>query len=59
MSYDIRPMDTLKETQWLLNKALAEDACLYFKHDRAIECCSLTKDRKGNIVMDKAITLNR
>lgn len=59
MSYDIRPMETLKEKQWLLNKALAEDAWLYFEHDRAIECCSLTQDKKGKILMDKPITLNR
>ena len=57
MSYDIRPLETLKEKQILLNKAYAEEGLLYFEHDRDIECCSLTKDSRGKIVMDTKLTL--
>lgn len=58
MSYDVRPLETLSEKQYLLPKALEEDALLIFEHDREVECCSLTKDKRGRIVMDREFRLS-
>lgn len=57
MSYDVRPLETLKEKAFLLNRALEQDAILYFEHDPSVECCTLTKDQRGRIVLDKKVSL--
>ena len=57
LAYDVRPLETLKEKAYLLPKAISEEALLYFEHDREIECCSLTKDKRGRIIMDKTMKL--
>ncbi len=57
MSYDVRPLETLKEKEFLLNRALEQDAILYFEHDPTVECCTLTKDNRGRIILDKSFTL--
>lgn len=58
LAYDVRPLETLKEKGYLLPKALSEDAVLFFEHDREVECCTLTKDKRGRIVMDRAHTID-
>jgi len=57
MSYDVRPLETLKEKEFLLNRALEQDAILYFEHDPTVECCTLTKDNRGRIILQKSFTL--
>jgi glyoxylase-like metal-dependent hydrolase (beta-lactamase superfamily II) len=53
MAYDIRPIETLKEKEWLLNKAVTEGWYLIFEHDPNTECATVKKDERGRIVLDK------
>ncbi len=47
MGYDVRPLETLKEKERILQKAVAENWTLFFEHDSVNECCSLTNTEKG------------
>lgn len=47
MSYDIRPLDTLKEKEYYLKMAVENNWLLYFEHDPNIELCSLQQTEKG------------
>lgn len=47
MGYDIRPLETMKEKQTILNKALENNWTLFFEHDPTIECVNLTRTEKG------------
>lgn len=47
MAYDMKPLDTLIEKREFLKRALAEDAILFFEHDREIECCTLQQTDRG------------
>lgn len=49
MSYDIRPLETLKEKKKLLDEALEQDWKLFFEHDPVNETCSLIKNDRGRI----------
>ncbi|MGK0388610.1 MAG: glyoxylase-like metal-dependent hydrolase (beta-lactamase superfamily II) [Maribacter sp.] len=49
MSYDIRPLETLKEKKILLDEALEQDWKLFFEHDPVNEICSLIKNDRGRI----------
>jgi glyoxylase-like metal-dependent hydrolase (beta-lactamase superfamily II) len=54
MSYDIRPMDTLKEKEWLLSEAAANGWILFFEHDPYLEAATIKKDEKGRYIIDKS-----
>jgi glyoxylase-like metal-dependent hydrolase (beta-lactamase superfamily II) len=58
MAYDIRPMETIKEKEWLLNKAATEGWYLIFEHDPFSECATVKKDERRRIVLDKILTIN-
>ena len=47
MGYDVRPLETLKEKERILQKAVAENWTLFFEHDSVNECCSLTNTERG------------
>ena len=47
MAYDTRPLETLKEKEKLLNKALENKWTLFFEHDPAIECINLELTERG------------
>jgi len=47
MSYDMRPLETLKEKKLLLQEAVDNDWLLYFEHDAANELCSLMQTERG------------
>jgi glyoxylase-like metal-dependent hydrolase (beta-lactamase superfamily II) len=47
MGYDMRPLETLKEKEQLLNEAVENNWILFFEHDPSIECISLEKTEKG------------
>lgn len=47
MGYDVRPLETLKEKESLLNTAVEKNWTLFFEHDPAIECVSLEKTERG------------
>jgi glyoxylase-like metal-dependent hydrolase (beta-lactamase superfamily II) len=47
MGYDMRPLETLKEKELLLNEAVENNWLLFFEHDPITECISLEKTEKG------------
>ena len=47
MAYDTRPLETLKEKEIILNRAVENDWKLFLEHDPSIECISLEKTEKG------------
>jgi glyoxylase-like metal-dependent hydrolase (beta-lactamase superfamily II) len=47
MGYDMRPLETLKEKELILNKAVDNNWKLFFEHDPTIECVSLEKTERG------------
>lgn len=53
MSYDVRPLETLKEKKKILNEALEGQAILLFEHDAQNECASLSRDKRGRIKVDQ------
>ncbi len=53
MAYDVRPLETMKEKQKLLDWALEREAILVFEHDPQIEACTLTRDNRGRIAADR------
>lgn len=50
MSYDLRPLETMKEKKKLLEEAVNNDWKLFFEHDPVNESCSLIRNEKGRIV---------
>ena len=57
MSYDVRPLITLKEKERILNWAAEEGVILFFEHDAVNECCTLKNTDKG-IRFDTIFRLN-
>ena len=53
MGYDLRPLQTLTEKEWFLNKAVDEGHILFFEHAPEIEACTVRRNEKGRIVADK------
>jgi glyoxylase-like metal-dependent hydrolase (beta-lactamase superfamily II) len=53
MGYDIRPLQTLIEKEWFLNKAVEEGHILFFEHAPTIEACTVKRNEKGRIVVDQ------
>ncbi|HEY5367853.1 MAG TPA: MBL fold metallo-hydrolase [Hanamia sp.] len=47
MSYDTRPLETLKEKKSFLSEAYEKDFILFFEHDPLIECCTLQQTDRG------------
>lgn len=47
MGYDVRPLETLKEKEKILPRAVAEKWLLFFEHDPKNECCSLQNTERG------------
>jgi len=47
MGYDVRPLETLKEKETILPRAVKENWTLFFEHDPVNECCSLADTERG------------
>ena len=47
MGYDVRPLETLKEKERILQKAAHENWTLFFEHDATNECCTVINTEKG------------
>ena len=54
MGYDIRPMQTLLEKESFLERAVNEKWILFFEHAKSVEACTVIKNEKGRVVVDKA-----
>ncbi len=57
MGYDMRPLNTLQEKEYILKTAVEKNWTLFFEHDPLIECCSVIQTEKG-VRMDKSFLLN-
>ena len=47
MSYDIRPLSTLKEKEQFFKRAVEEEYLLFLEHDPVHELCRIALDEKG------------
>lgn len=47
MGYDVRPLNTLKEKEYILKQAVDHNWTLFFEHDPSIECCSVEQTERG------------
>ncbi len=47
MGYDVRPLETMKEKQSILQTASDENYILFFEHDPFHEACTVQKTEKG------------
>lgn len=56
MGYDIRPLDTMKERQSILQQAAQENWVLFFEHDAVNECCTV-KEVDGKVKLDETFAL--
>ena len=55
MSYDIRPLVTIQEKNWLLDRAINENLVLFFEHDPVLETAEITLNERGRHVVKKII----
>lgn len=55
MGYDIRPLETMKEKEWLLKEALDNDYVLLFDHDPQDDCCTVEMTEKGIRLKNKGL----
>ncbi len=58
MCYDIRPLETLKEKERLLNEAVEHGDILFFEHDPVNQCGTVKRNEKGRIVIDRCFPLS-
>ncbi len=56
MAYDTRPLNTMKEKEYILNQAAQHNWTLFFEHDPLVECCTVLNTEKG-IKLDKTFSL--
>jgi len=47
MGYDVRPLETLKEKERILQEAVNQNWALFFEHDSVNECCNLSNTERG------------
>jgi len=52
MSYDVQPLETLREKDEFLEEALKNDYILFFEHDVYHECCTVKETPRGIRVND-------
>ncbi len=47
MAYDMQPLETLKEKEMILGRAVNENWVLFFEHDLHNECCTVQQTERG------------
>ena len=47
MGYDVRPLETLKEKERILQNAVTNNWTLFFEHDAVNEACNLVNTERG------------
>lgn len=57
-SYDVHPLQAMKEKALFLEEALQNGYILYFEHDADTECCTVGKNEKGKIVLRNRFRLS-
>lgn len=57
MGYDIKPLESMQDKLTFLNQAFANQTILFFEHDPINECCTVSKNEKGQFVPEKVFKL--
>ncbi len=57
MSYDVRPLHTMREKTVVLNEILEEGHTLIFEHDPNLAAATLTRNGRGKVVVHEKIEL--
>ena len=57
MAYDIKPLESMRDRQSFLEQAIKNDFILFFEHDPINECCTVTKNERGQFVPDSIFKL--
>ena len=57
MAYDIKPLESMRDRQSFLEQAIKNDFILFFEHDPINECCTVTKNERGQFVPDRIFKL--
>jgi len=57
MGYDIRPLMTLKEKEFLYEKTVNTNHMIFFEHDKDIACAELVKNEKGKVILGDEVQL--
>jgi len=57
MAYDILPLVSIEEKRAMLERAVERGDILFLEHDRHHECCTVKRNDKGRIVLDKTMSL--
>lgn len=58
MAYDIKPLESMRDRQLFLEQAVKNEYILFFEHDPINECCTVTKNEKGQFVPDRIFKLS-
>jgi glyoxylase-like metal-dependent hydrolase (beta-lactamase superfamily II) len=53
MAYDMKPLEAMKEKQWLHDRAIQSSSILFFEHDKDIASGTLIVNEKGKVVFDR------
>jgi glyoxylase-like metal-dependent hydrolase (beta-lactamase superfamily II) len=56
MSYDLRPLEVMREKRALLQRAAAEGSVVVFEHDPRVQACTVRPDKDG-FALDREIAL--
>lgn len=58
MSYDIKPLESMRDRKVFLEDAVGGDYILFFEHDPINECCSVSVNEKGGFIASNIFKLN-
>jgi glyoxylase-like metal-dependent hydrolase (beta-lactamase superfamily II) len=58
MAYDIKPLESMRESEAVLEEVVEKNYCLFFEHDRKIECGTVTKNARGGFQLDRHFELS-
>ncbi len=59
MAYDIEPLKSMQEKAKFLEKAFESQSVLIFEHDPFIECCTLTKNDRNQLVLNEKFEIKQ
>jgi glyoxylase-like metal-dependent hydrolase (beta-lactamase superfamily II) len=58
MAYDIHPLKSMAEKQWLHERALNDKTFLCFEHDKDVAFGSLSRNEQGRVVWNHEVSLD-
>lgn len=58
MAYDIKPLESMRDRQTFLDDAIAGNYILFFEHDPINECCTVSKNERGQFIPGQVFNLD-